>query len=873
MALSPGTRLGPYEILASVGAGGMGEVYKARDPRLGRLVAVKVLPEHLARHADALSRFEREAKAVAALSHPNILGIHDFATHGESPYVVMELLEGESLRARLEQGPLPPQRAVEIAIQMAEGLAAAHEKGVIHRDLKPDNLWITKDGRLKILDFGLAKQVAAQGPGSGSMEPTAAVDPAVRTERGMILGTLGYMSPEQVRGEAVDARSDLFSFGVVLFEMLTGKRAFVRASASDTMAAILRDDPPELEGASRPLPPGLQRIVRHCLEKSAERRFHSAHDVAFALQNLSLAEGTAPLAALPGAPLAPRNRRAMVMRGALGALLLAAAGLAGFTLRDGAPPPPTFRLLTHERGTVTGARFVPNSPEIVYSAQWAGAPAQWYAGRLDQPGTRALAGSEGILLGVTPNGEGVGLARTYLSHATQVGALYSLPLAGGAQREWMSSRVWGAGPGPGAGELAAAIGDFGGEMHLEWPLGRLVAKSLEVIRSPLIRGDLLAFVKERGNIIEDVSLEIVERGGKARTLAALSGFSGMAWGPDGREIWVSTYKDGASAFLGVDLAGRTRVLLRHAGRLEIQDVDDQGRALVALHSYQRQTFGRARGQSKDLDLGWLEAQATVGLTPDGRTALLAPVAEWSRVDGNLYVRPLAGGPAQMLGLGQRQSTITPDGKWVATCMEAPEMAVVLIPTGPGASRRIPIPDFAGSDLRVDLLSDGKTVILWGRRRGDPFAFWALDADTGALKKISPPGSSPFAYQTILSPDGRWIAYVDASKPRTDGTSAIAVSRTDGSEPRTALTLPVGEAVAGWGADSASLLVWNRNTVPAQVDRVDLASGRRTRVLTIAPPDPVGVQGMPIVLITPDASAYAYNLTRRLSELYLVEGLK
>lgn len=869
MALTAGSRLGPYEIIAPIGAGGMGEVYKARDPRLGRLVAVKVLPEHLARHPDALARFEREAKAVAALSHPNILGIHDFATHGESPYVVMELLEGESLRARLEQGPLPPQRAVEIAIQMAEGLAAAHEKGVVHRDLKPDNLWITKEGRIKILDFGLAKQVSVQGAGSGSMEPTAAVDGGVRTERGMILGTLGYMSPEQVRGEAVDARSDLFSFGVVLFEMLAGKRAFARASPSDTMAAILRDDPPEMDGASRPLPPGLQRIVRHCLEKSPERRFHSAHDVAFALQNQSLADGTAPRAA----PLVPRNRRAMLLPGALGALLLAAAVLAGFTLRGGAPPPPSFRLLTHERGMVTGARFVPNSPEIVYSAQWAGAPAQWYAGRLDQPGARALAGSEGILVGVTPNGEGIGLARTYLSHATQVGALYSLPLAGGAQREWMSSRVWGAGPGPGAGELAAAIGEFGSEMHLEWPLGRVVATSLEVIRSPRIRGDLLAYVKERGNIIEEVSLEVVERSGKARTLAPLSGFSGMAWGPDGREIWVSTYRDGASAILGVDLAGRTRVLLRHAGRLEIQDVDDQGRALVALHAYQRQTFGRARGASKDLDLGWLEAQATISLTADGRTALLAPLAEWSRLDGNLCVRPLAGGPAQVLGLGQRQSTISPDGKWVATCREAPELAVVLIPTGPGASRRIPIPDFAGSDLRVDLLPDDKTVILWGRRRSEPFAFWALDTDTGALKKVSPSGASPFAYQTFISPNGQWIAYVDPSKTATDGTSAIAISRSDGSEARTALTLPVGEAVSAWGADSASLLVWNRNRVPAEVDRLDLGSGRRTRVLTVAPPDPVGIQGMPILLVTPDASAYAYNLTRRLSELYLVEGLK
>ena len=760
-------------------------------------------------------------------------------------------------------------RATELAIQMAEGLAAAHERGVVHRDLKPENLWVTKDGRLKILDFGLAKQFAVAPPGSGSMEPTAAVPTDGRTERGMILGTLGYMSPEQVRGEPLDARSDLFSFGAVLFEMLTGKRAFARASASDTMAAVLRDDPPEVEGTSRPVPPALLRIVRHCLEKSPEQRFHSAHDVAFALQSLSTAEAAAPLTV----PFERRNRRVTLAWASLGAVLLAAAGAAGWTFRGGAAPPPTFRLLTHERGTVTGARFVPNTSEVVYSAQWAGAPAQWYARQIDQQGTRAIAGSEGILLGVTTSGEGVGLTRTYLSHAVQVGALYSLPLAGGAQREWVSSRVWGAGPGPAGGELAAVIGDFSREIQLEWPLGRVVTKSLEVLRSPIIRGDLLAYVKERGNIIEEVNLEIAERSGNSRTLASFSGFTGMSWGPGGREIWVSTYQDGASVFLAVDLSGRTRVLLRHAGRLEIQDVDAQGRALAALHSYQRQTFGRPRGESADRDLGWLDAQATTSLTLDGRTALLAPVADWSRVDGNLYVRPLAGGPAQAVGIGQRQSTISQDGKWVATCTVEPEMALVLIPTGPGAPRRIPLPDFAGSDLRPDVLPDGRSVILWGRRRGAPFAFWGLDVETGTLKQLSPSGTSPYAYQLLLSPDGRSFAYVDASRPSREGTITIGAARIDGSEARDVATLPAGEAVSGWGADSASILVWNRNDVPAPVDRVEFATGRRTRVLTVSPPDPVGVQGIQILLATPDASAYAYNVTRKLSELYLVEGLK
>ncbi len=870
MALSTGTRLGPYEILAQIGAGGMGEVYRARDTRLERTVAIKVLPEHLARDGDSLARFEREAKAVAALNHPNILGIHDFATQGETSYVVMELLEGESLRTRLERGPLAPRKATELAIQMAEGLAAAHEKGVVHRDLKPENIWITKEGRLKILDFGLAKQVGAMGARSDSYAPTAAPSPGHLTDHGMILGTLGYMSPEQVRGEAVDGRSDIFSFGVVLFEMLTARRAFARNTASDTLAAILRDEPPELESTSRPIPPGLQLIVNHCLEKRPEERFHSAHDLGFALQNVPSAEGSpAPLAA----PFARQNRRTTWIWGVLAAVLFAGAGLAGWALRGGPAPLATFRPLTNERGTLSAARFLPNSPEVIYSAQWAGGASQWYARRLDQPGTRPLPGSEGILLSVSTAGEGIGLARPYLSHGVQVGSLFGLPLAGGAQREWVSSGVWGACQGPQAGEIAAVIGEYGGEIRLEWPLGRAVLKGLDTLRCPRIRGDLLSFFQEQGDNTEDGNLNLVDRNGKVRALTAVRGFTGLAWGPRGDEIWVSTYRDGESRLLAVSLSGGTRTLLRHAGRLELQDVDAAGRVLAALHSYQRQTFGRGRGESRDRDLGWLDAQATMGLTADGHAALLAPVGEWSRVDGTLYLRPLSGEPAQSLGYGQRQSTISADGKWVVTCTLEPVFSVVVIPTGVGTTRRFPIPDFAGNDLRVDLLPDGKNVVIWGRRHQDAFAFYALDLDSGSIRRITQTGASPFAFQTLLSPDGAWIAYTRATGLAKEGELPVEICRPDGTGTRVAFSLPRGEAISGWGPDSSSLVVWDRNKVPADVDRVDLTTGRRTRVFTVLPADPVGIPGIQGLYITPDARAYVYNVTRKLSVLYLVEGLK
>src|SRR6266704_3337067 len=284
MALAAGTKLGPYEIIAPLGAGGMGEVYRARDTRLGRDVAVKVLPSSFSADADRLRRFEQEACAAGALNHPNILIVHDIGTHDGSPYVVSELLEGETLRQRISGATLPQRKVIDYALQIAHGLAAAHEKGIVHRDLKPDNLFITKDGRVKILDFGLAKLT---GTADGDLSQTSIPTRRVDTEPGKVMGTVGYMSPEQVRGRAADARSDIFSFGAILYEMLSGKRAFHGESAVETMSAILREDPPDLSVTNQSISPGLERIVRHCLEKNPEQRFHSAHDLAFDLEALS----------------------------------------------------------------------------------------------------------------------------------------------------------------------------------------------------------------------------------------------------------------------------------------------------------------------------------------------------------------------------------------------------------------------------------------------------------------------------------------------------------------------------------------------------------------------------------------------------------
>jgi len=329
LALSAGSRLGPYEIVSPLGAGAMGEVYRARDKKLDRDVAIKVLPESVAADPDTLARFEREAKAVAALSHPNILSIFDFGTHEGTAYVVMELLEGKTLRERLDEGPIPQKLAVDYALQIVKGLSAAHEKGIVHRDLKPRNLFVMKDGHVKILDFGLAKRIEAIASGEETSAPTA----AQHTMPGTVMGTMGYMSPEQVRGLPVDHRSDIFAFGAILYELLSGERAFKRDTASDTIAAILIQEPSELSESGRSIPPALERIVKHCLEKDRDNRFHSARDIAFALGEASSGSATA-LATLAAQP--PRSRAFRPLLWAAGVAALAALAAAVLWLRPGA---------------------------------------------------------------------------------------------------------------------------------------------------------------------------------------------------------------------------------------------------------------------------------------------------------------------------------------------------------------------------------------------------------------------------------------------------------------------------------------------------------------------------------------------------------
>src|SRR5208283_2792403 len=390
MPLTSGTKLGPYEILSPLGAGGMGEVYRARDARLNRDVAIKILPASFSTDPDRLQRFAQESRAAAALNHPNILSIYDIGEadigqdHG-APYVVSELLESETLRGRLRNGPLASRKAIDYAQQIARGLAAAHEKGIVHRDLKPENIFITNDGRAKILDFGLAKFTRPELDNSGEA-PTQ----QIATDAGTVMGTVGYMAPEQVRGKAADARADIFAFGAILYEMLSGKRAFHGDSPVDTMSAILKEDPPELSETNRNVSPALERIVRHCLEKNPAERFQSARDVAFNLEALTdistSSRSGAQVVRLEEESAKARRWLLPVLGGLL--LLASWAGIYGLA-RRGAAANPTFHEVTFRNGTIWDARFAPDGQTIIYGAAWDGLPQEIFSTRFDSTDSRS----------------------------------------------------------------------------------------------------------------------------------------------------------------------------------------------------------------------------------------------------------------------------------------------------------------------------------------------------------------------------------------------------------------------------------------------------------------------------------------------------
>jgi Tol biopolymer transport system component len=856
MSLAAGTKLGPYEVAAPLGSGGMGEVYRARDTRLGRDVAVKVLPASLSADAERLRRFEQEARATGALDHPNIIAIHDVGTHEGSPYVVTELLDGETLRDRINGTALPARKAIDYAGQVARGLAAAHDRGIVHRDLKPENLFVTRDGRVKILDFGLAK---LKGIEALTERETRAVgesgDPG--TGAGTVLGTVGYMSPEQVRAQPVDYRSDIFSFGAVLYEMLSGRRAFRGASAVETMNAILKEDPPDLTQTNRQLPPALERIVSHCLEKNPQERFQSARDIAFDLEALSGQSAQAVLAA----PETERTVRWLKPTAAgLAAILLAAASfVAGRRGTD--RPVPEFKPLTFRRGTIDSARFAPDGRTIVYTARWEGKLPEIFSTQPGSPESRSLDLKDAFLAGVSPSGEmAVGLRRPPRPGRT----LARVPLGGGAPRDVLDNVIaadWGP-----DGSSFVVVRRSGSRLRLEFPIGKVLYESAGNIGGPRVspRGDRVAFTDHPlfGDARGDVA--VVDLAGKKTTLApGWEDLGGLAWSPDGQEIWFTASNSGADRVLhAVTLSGRQRLISRVPGNLVLHDVSSDGRVLLSHGANHPVILGLVPGEAKERDLTWLDYSIARDLSPDGKTLLFTEQGFAGGPQYAVYVRGTDGSPAIRLGKGEAQA-LSPDGKWALAIDLAPPPQIVLLPTGAGEHHALPrhtIQDFQ----RAWWLPDGQQVMFAGDEAGRGTRLYVQDVGGGPPRAITPEGV--FARNNTVSPDGQFVV------ASTDVESKIYPVA--GGEPRPVLGMEPDEIPIRWSADGRSLYVRSTpNVLPAKVHRLDLSTGRRELWKELGPADLAGVASIPSIALTRDARWYAYTYFSRLWNLYLVEGLK
>lgn len=848
MTVTPGTKLGPYEIISPLGAGGMGEVYRARDTRLNRTVAVKVLPPDFSADSGRLQRFEQEARLLSTLNHPNILAIYDVGHQDGVHYIVSELLEGETLRRRIEQGPLAVRKATEYAIQIAQGLAAAHGKGIVHRDLKPENIFLTNDGRVKILDFGLAKGV--QGSALDDATQTVASQP------GVVLGTVGYMSPEQVRGKPTDARSDLFSFGTVLYEMVCGQRAFRGDSSVEVMNAILKDDPPELVTAERKVPPALDRIVRRCLEKNPEERFESARDMAFALEGISAASTAS--GAVPRITT-PRKRTAWLVLGGLAALVVAGGAFLGFERRA---PLPEYKQLTFDSGYAGSARFSRDGGTIVYSAAWNGGAEQMYSQRANASTPQPM-NIDAEVVGIADNGDmAVILNRRFLASWLQSGTLARLPIEGGTPRPILED-VYSADISR-DGKDFAVVRSLAGKQRLEYPIGKVLYETDGWIGCVRISpdGNAVAFINHAILVDDRGSIDIIDRSGHHRALTAdYSSAHTLAWTPDGKEIWHSgTMTADEDSIWAVTLAGKVRKVVSSPIETHIQDISSSGRVLLESIRYNLE-LGVKRASERNsrlLDVGIIDLTS---VSKDGEWLVYTHLKEGKN---EVYLRRSNGAAPVVIGEGFGAG-LSYDGRVVAAVRLDDPNKLLLYPAGPGEKREIDLGELSAESSSfengVTFSRDGRFALLTAFNRRRELRGYLLDLSDGKIRPATPVGSK----EGRLSPDGKQVVTTELASSRR------VIVDIESGKVREVPGLTPHDEVIGWTEDGKSLSIWNME-MPAKVWTLDIASGRRTFVQTVEPVANLGAMYARLVTCA-DGRVAVYRLRRGMYALYLSDGLR
>jgi hypothetical protein len=868
MPLAPDTQLGPYKIVSLIGSGGMGEVYRAHDSRLRRDVALKILPASFTNDPDRLRRFEQEARAVAALTHPNIVSVFDIGEANGTHYIVSELLEGDSLRERIPAAGLPVRKAIELAIQFANGLAAAHDRGIVHRDLKPENVFVTKTGQVKILDFGLAKLRSSDSTAPGAADQTAThFSGADHTGAGQILGTAGYMSPEQVRGDAVDHRADIFAFGSILYEMLCGQRAFKRNTSAETMTAILNDDPQDLTArtsSSSPaaIPPALDRIVRHCLEKQPAQRFQSAHDVAFDLESIStISSGSAQASSAA----AKRNRWLIP---AVAAVVLFAGGAALGAWLHPAPVaaiPKTLRI-TFRRGTIMNARFLPDG-NLVYSAAWDGKPSTLFSANPGSTESRELGTNVVNVFAVSPSGElAVGKTHRFEEGFEFSSMLARQPLGGGAPRDMIDGVEY-ADWSPDGSNLVV-VRRVDGKVRIEYPIGKVLYETPGWVSHTRIspNGKLVAFVDHPYLADDGGTVATIDSSGVKKTIStSYVSLQGLAWRPDGDEIWFSGTKSGSSRELfAVTLDGKERLVYLGTGTLTLHDISKQGRVLFTRDDWRAGIVGLAPGAKAETDLSWHDWSIPRDLTDDGKMVSFDETGEAGGETGAIYIRPMDGSPAVRLGDGV-VPTFSPDGKWV----------LAMTPGGPGGRRRLTeFPTGAGESHPIDtgdvevhqayFFPDGHRVLETGDRSGEHGErMYIHDLNGGSARPLGPEGVT-FRYRRCISQDGELVAALDPD------SHPVIYNVTTGK----ATPIPgalESEVPVQW-IDEKHILV-GRAEIPVHVFAIDLSTGKRTPFKTLSPIDPTGLIDTAPPTFSPDLKSYIYSYSRITSDLYVLDGLK